>query len=86
MSLATVPRIYPQGSFRLGTVTKPLSDAEEYDLDLVSELNLQKNPNQPGIHSKDLVGEEIKSYVHATQYEFTDRKKSRRCWTLKLRG
>ena len=36
------PEIYPQGSFLLGTVTKPISGVEEYDLDLVSELNLQK--------------------------------------------
>ena len=37
-----MPKIYPQGSFLLGTVTKPISDAEAYDIDLVSELNLQK--------------------------------------------
>ena len=36
------PDIYPQGSFLIGTVTKPISGAEEYDIDLVSELNLQK--------------------------------------------
>ena len=41
------PEIYPQGSFRLGTVTKPLSDVEEYDLDLVSELSLQKTGTSP---------------------------------------
>jgi len=31
-------RIYPQGSFALGTVVKPNSDAEEYDLDIVCEF------------------------------------------------
>ena len=36
------PEIYPQGSFRLGTVTKPISEKDEYDLDLVSELKLDK--------------------------------------------
>ena len=27
--------IYPQGSFALGTVIKPISDEDDYDLDLV---------------------------------------------------
>ena len=36
------PEIYPQGSFRLGTVTRPISERDEYDLDLVSELSLDK--------------------------------------------
>src|SRR4051794_14969570 len=33
------PQIYPQGSLRLGTTVKPLSDGE-YDLDLVYELQV----------------------------------------------
>ncbi|MYC77570.1 nucleotidyltransferase [Candidatus Poribacteria bacterium] len=58
------PEIYPQGSFALGTVTKPLSDAEEYDIDLVSELRLQKTEiSQEKL--KHLVGKEIKAYAHA---------------------
>ena len=58
------PEIYPQGSFGLGTVTKPLSDAEEYDIDLVSELSFQKTEiSQEKL--KHLVGEEIKAYAHA---------------------
>lgn len=32
------PQIYPQGSFRLGTVVRPLSDNAEYDLDLGCRL------------------------------------------------
>lgn len=34
--------IYPQGSFELGTVVKPLNEEEQYDVDLVV---LVKNPN-----------------------------------------
>lgn len=34
--------IYPQGSFELGTVVKPLNENEQYDVDLVV---LVKNPN-----------------------------------------
>jgi hypothetical protein len=36
------PRIYSQGSFRLGTVIKPLSGDAEYDVDLVAEFNTNK--------------------------------------------
>lgn len=30
--------IYPQGSFALGTVIKPISEQDEYDLDMVKNL------------------------------------------------
>ena len=30
--------VFPQGSFRLGTVVRPISGEEEYDLDLACEL------------------------------------------------
>ena len=30
--------IYPQGSFALGTVIKPISDEDDYDLDLVCQV------------------------------------------------
>lgn len=59
------PEIYPQGSFLLGTVTKPISGAEAYDIDLVSELSLQKTEiSQEKL--KYLVGEEIKAYARTT--------------------
>ena len=32
------PHIYAQGSFRLGTVNRPLGDDEAYDLDLACKL------------------------------------------------
>ncbi len=37
------PEIYPQGSFLLGTVIKPISDKDEYDIDLVFRLSKQSN-------------------------------------------
>ena len=74
------PEIYPQGSFALGTVTKPLSDNEEYDIDLVSELNLQKNSVSQA-YLKDLIGEEIKSYARANDMN-SPVEEGRRCWTL----
>ena len=75
-----MPEIYPQGSFLLGTVTKPISGADEYDIDLVSELNLQKTEiSQEKL--KYLVGVEIKSYARANNMNSRP-EESRRCWTL----
>ena len=75
-----MPKIYPQGSFVLGTVTKPISGAEAYDLALVSELSLQKTEiSQKKL--KYLVGTEIKSYAQANNVNSRP-EESRRCWTL----
>ena len=74
------PLIYPQGSFLLGTVTRPISEKDEYDLDLVSELNLLKDSiTQADL--KKLVGHEIKSYAEAHNMKSMV-KEGRRCWTL----
>ena len=74
------PEIYPQGSFLLGTVTRPIFDTDEYDLDLVSELNLKKDEiAQEDL--KNLVGYEIKSYAYANNMS-SPVKEGRRCWTL----
>ena len=77
------PEIYPQGSFLLGTVTKPLSDTEAYDIDLVCELHLQKTEiSQKQL--KELVGQEIKSYAHANNIN-SQPEESRHHWTLNYR-
>ena len=74
------PEIYPQGSFALGTVTRPIFNTDEYDLDLVSELNLQKDEITQEV-LKNLVGYEIKSYAYANNMN-SPAKEGRRCWTL----
>jgi len=74
------PAIYTQGSFRLGTVIKPITDEERYDIDLVCELNLTKKQVSQKL-LKDLVGFEIKSYAQANNMK-KPAKESRRCWTL----
>jgi len=74
------PDIYPQGSFRLGTVIKPISDAEQYDIDLVCELGLSKDQaSQKQV--KELVGFEIKGYAPANNMK-SHPEEGRRCWTL----
>ena len=74
------PLIFPQGSFLLGTVTKPISEKEEYDLDLVSELSLKKDLITQEM-LKNLVGHEIKSYAHAKNMN-SPVEEGKRCWTL----
>jgi hypothetical protein len=36
------PEVYPQGSFRLGTIIRPITHEDDYDIDLVYLRDLQK--------------------------------------------
>jgi hypothetical protein len=74
------PEIYPQGSFRLGTVIKPISDAEEYDIDLVCEMRLEKERVRQK-RLKEAVGQEILTYTQANNMKSRP-EEGRRCWTL----
>ena len=72
------PEIYPQGSFLLGTVTKPLSDKDEFDIDVVFKLAVSKGK----ISQKDfkqLVGDRLKA--NEIYQKMLD-EEGRRCWTL----
>ena len=53
--------IYPQGSFRTGTVVRPMKDGREadYDIDLVCELALRKEATAP-CFVKNIVGDLLK--------------------------
>jgi hypothetical protein len=76
------PHIFPQGSFRLGTVIRPLNENEEYDLDLVCKL-------QEGISKdthtqeklKTLVGYELEAYRKARGIK-NELEPKHRCWRL----
>lgn len=74
------PRIYPQGSFRLGTVIRPIRNGKEsdYDIDLVCELQKDKTRSEPR-EIKDDVGFRLKD--HETYKKMLDQE-GRRCWTL----
>ena len=74
------PEIYPQGSFLLGTVTKPIFNTDEYDIDLVCELQLGKDETTQK-DLKNLVGYEIILYTYANNIN-SPVKEGRRCWTL----
>jgi hypothetical protein len=71
------PEIYPQGSFRLGTVIRPVSEKDEYDIDLVCRLTLEKDQvTQERL--KAMVGNRLR-----LRPDLMERlESSRRCWTL----
>src|SRR5690606_10451574 len=74
------PEISPQGSFLLGTVTRPLTDEEEYVVDVVCRLNASKlDFTQEAL--KQLIGHEVKLYADAHNMTKPVTEK-RRCWTL----
>lgn len=78
--LASVnPVVYVQGSFRLGTVIKPVSDAEDYDIDIVCELGVSKS-RYTQEETKNFLGVEMKSYAKANS--MAPPEPGRRCWTL----
>ena len=83
-SRRTPPEIYAQGSFRLGTVVRPLTDKDEYDIDLVYRGDLKKESTT---HKKLKceVGEHLRAYVQAEEEKGNSAPtidEGRRCWTL----
>ena len=78
------PEVYPQGSFLLGTVIRPIGDADEFDVDLVCKLDAGKNRFTMK-SLKRAVGNEITRYaIHQNMSKFP--KNGRRCWTLEYSG
>lgn len=69
------PNIFPQGSFRLGTVVKPLKK-DDYDIDLVCELSNASDLTPEDVKKK--VGLPLKNGRYNTQLE----EEHGRCWTL----
>jgi hypothetical protein len=71
------PAIYPQGSFRLGTMVRPVTKGCDYDVDLVCVLLLTKFQTTQA-NLKELVGRELEIAYQAII------KEGRRCWTLRF--
>jgi hypothetical protein len=71
------PAIYPQGSFRLGTMVRPVTKGCDYDVDLVCVLLLTKFQTTQA-NLKELVGRELEIAYQAIM------KEGRRCWTLRF--
>ena len=71
------PEIYVQGSFRLGTVVRPISEADEYDIDLVCRLSFEKDQTTQA-NLKKIVGDRLKRRDDLAKML----ESSRRCWIL----
>ncbi len=76
------PRIYPQGSFRLGTVVRPLSEEDEYDLDMGCRLErgVAKSTHTQEV-LKQMVGQDLEAYRVANRIQESLDEKNR-CWRL----
>lgn len=77
------PHVFSQGSFRLGTVIRPLKDDDVYDLDMSCQLRRGYSKQQ---HSqaelKALVGRDLEAYRKARQIEEAKEERNR-CWRLR---
>jgi hypothetical protein len=78
-------RIYPQGSFRLGTVVRPILGTGEFDIDLVFLLAIAKESiTQSDL--KERVGAMLHDYMQWKRQHQGNGPKTceprRRCWTL----
>lgn len=76
------PAVYVQGSFGLGTVIKPLTEDEEYDVDAVCELKALEKLQLSQETLKRLLGVEMEGYRRA-QAMVKPLHEGRRCWTLR---
>lgn len=85
--LDTNIQVFPQGSFRLGTVIKPLSDSDgDYDIDLVCIVDKSYEiTNDNARKLKNLIG---KALNDSTRYKdmLDPRDGGKRCWTLVYRN
>ena len=72
---------YPQGSFRTGTVVRPIKDGIEtdFDIDVICELSSKKEATTPK-QTKKTVGQALEKN---TVYKEKLQPEEDRCWTLK---
>lgn len=79
-------RVYPQGSFRLGTVVRPQTASGDFDIDLVFLMRVAKeNTSQQRL--KEDVGTLLRSYLawkkrHGHAGGLQSCESRRRCWTM----
>ena len=67
--------IYPQGSFALGTVIKPIKGTDDYDLDLVCEFAQQYD-----LSARTLKCSVVKPLLQRYRKTKTEIEEKRRCW------
>ena len=75
------PDLYAQGSFRLGTVIRPVQHEDEYDIDLVCLLLIARDSVSKA-DLKKLVGDRLKAHSGYRKILY----EGKRCWTLSFPG
>ncbi len=75
------PDIYLQGSFKIGTAIKPLTENGAYDIDIVCNFTKLRMEDDTQFSLKYDVGEVVKEYVDSNNMK-NKPKESNRCWTL----
>ncbi|MCY8696398.1 nucleotidyltransferase [Bacillus inaquosorum] len=77
--------IFPQGSFLLGTAIRPISNKDEYDLDLACKLRYGVSEST---HSqkqlKEIIGTELQKYIKYKGIT-TDLISKHRCWRIEYK-
>jgi hypothetical protein len=73
--------VYPQGSFRIGTVVQPITPHDEYDVDLVCRRDIAKESTTQAALKLD-VGKGLSLYVASGADGSPSRSEGKRCWTL----
>ncbi len=73
------PTVYIQGSFRLGTAIRPVNEQEDYDVDLVCELDVDLS-SMTQAELKELLKLEVAAYAKSKNME--EPTEGRRCITL----
>lgn len=75
------PDIYLQGSFKIGTAIKPLTEDGSYDIDIVCNMTKLSKSTQSQYDLKRKVGAVVKDYVKSNHMSNLA-VESNRCWTL----
>src|SRR5215469_3668860 len=77
--------VYPQGSMRLGTVTRNINQNDEIDIDLVARRDLEKT----SITQADLkanTGDGLDLFVKSGPEGYPWKEEGKRCWMLHYSG
>lgn len=75
------PELFLQGSFKLGTAIRPLTEDGAFDIDIVCCLNRVSKSQITQKQLKNTVGQVVKSYASSNGMK-EDPHDGKRCWTL----
>ena len=73
--------VFVQGSFRLGTVTRPIGPRDQYDIDMVDKIGISKHLISQA-ELKAGVGADLRAYVTNGPEGHPTLREGKRCWTL----